>query len=766
MLVAVTAGAAVIAGSPIDALAATPWSVTPDGGGYRVTLHLDRPLPGRDALPEIAIDGRSVGAAQQSADGRALTVVTADPAAAHPSSVRLAWNGRAGENGWQHVPVDAASDISVPKSSVAMADPTAPGPYQVQRADYDLGNTALTLSGLGGKAVEEQAAVWVPTSAPGQRPVAVFLHGRHDSCYQAGTTNSTDDVWPCPSGWEPIPSYLGFNQAAQTLAGDGYVVVSISANGVNAQDNAFAEDAGALARAQLILDHLDLLAAANMGKVPGLSPLLKGRLDLGNVALMGHSRGGEGVAKAALLNAARPHPYGIRGALLVAPVDYARETLPGIPMVVVLPYCDGDVPDLRGQHFYDDTRYADTNDHVLRSSLLMMGANHNFFNTQWTPGLSTAPAFDDWDAEADPSDPTCGSTQPTTTRLTAAQQSQAGTSLIVGFFRLVQGHETTFLPMFDDASAPAISVGAATVLQEDQSPQRLDVAPLQTPSSSVAVPPTGTYCASMEDASPQSGLPSCTGSPDNSRFPSFTPTRYAQNVTASPMLHLSAAGTVTTAVKDHDISAYSALTVRASTDDAGLPTRMTMTVTDGTGRHQSSPAITLNPLPGSGTILPKTWLPSWRWPTSQMSQVNIHDIRQVSLSTSGAALLSDVAFQTPSAGDGGPSTLPQASITGTTVNEGDGGAMVTVHLSRASSRPVLVNIQAVAGTGTQIAGAAQQLSIPAGRVTAPVRIPIVDDTTTEETPDTTYLVVLSDTTNAIANETFAHVVVHDDDLTH
>ena len=25
-----------------------------------------------------------------------------------------------------------------------------------------------------------------------------------------------------------------------------------------------------------------------------------------------------------------------------------------------------------------------------------MGANHNFFNTEWTPGLSQAPSFDDW----------------------------------------------------------------------------------------------------------------------------------------------------------------------------------------------------------------------------------------------------------------------------------------------------------------------------------------------------------------------------------
>jgi hypothetical protein len=70
-----------------------PWSVDRVTGGYQVTLHLKQPLPVRDALPELAVDGASVGTAHQSPDGCTLTVVTRDPAAADPSSVRLAWNG-------------------------------------------------------------------------------------------------------------------------------------------------------------------------------------------------------------------------------------------------------------------------------------------------------------------------------------------------------------------------------------------------------------------------------------------------------------------------------------------------------------------------------------------------------------------------------------------------------------------------------------------------------------------------------------------------
>ncbi len=641
--------------------------------------------------------------------------------------------------------------------TVTAAAAPVPTSYTVQRADYDLGATALTLPSLNNKAVEEQAAVWVPVNAPGRRPVVVLLHGRHDTCFQPGTQNSSDTMWPCEAGWSEIPSYLGFNQSAQQLAADGYVVVSISANGVGAFDNSDSEDAGALARGQLVLRHLDLLAAADAGTAAGVSPLLKDRLDLTNVGLMGHSRGGEGIAKADLLNAARPHPYGIKSVLLIAPVDYSRQTLPDVPLAVVLPYCDGDVSDLRGQHFYDDTRYADPSDHVLRSSVLIMGANHNFFNTQWTPGLSAGPAFDDWDSEVDPQDPTCGSAQPTSIRLTAAQQSNVGSAYIEGFFRLTLGGETSFLPMFDNADNPVVTVGPATVVQESQSAHRLDLAPLTAASSTVVIPSVATYCASMDNLSPQSGLPSCTESPNNAQFPSFTPQRYSANVTAAPMLHLPA-GAVTVTPSTHNLSAQREITVRAALDDANVAANLTLTVIDGAGKQQSLAAQKLAPFPGSGKILPKTWLRTLSWPLSQLRGVNTADIRKIVLTTSGGGvLLSDLAAQTPAVGAGGPSTLPQVSLTGATVDQTSGSATVTVHLSKPGKTSVTANVQTVANTGTQLAAGARVVVIPAGQTTATVQLPVAD---TNATADTTYILVVSAPVNAIVGSgSFAHVVV-------
>ena len=69
----------------------------------------------------------------------------------------------------------------------------------------------------------------------------------------------------------------------------------------------------------------------------------------------------------------------------------------------MLPYCDGDVSNQQGQHFIDDSRYA-YDDDVLRSTVWVMGANHNFFNTVWTPGKYAYSTSDDWGATSTDAD--------------------------------------------------------------------------------------------------------------------------------------------------------------------------------------------------------------------------------------------------------------------------------------------------------------------------------------------------------------------------
>ncbi|OPG10434.1 hypothetical protein B1L11_23755 [Microbispora sp. GKU 823] len=444
------------------------WTVEPVGGGHRVTFHLNTPLPVRDAVPELAADGRSLGPAEESPDGMTLTVVTPDPAVATASSVDVAWNGEVPEA------TAAAAGKAAPapakthgKPAPAPVDPAAPGPYAVTHDEYDLGDTAITLEGLGGRQAEIRAKVYLPDGARGRRPLVVFLHGRHSACYNPAAWTTSNTQWPCPAGQQPIASYQGYDGPADVLASHGYAVVSVSANGVNAADNPYSEDRGALARGEVVMRHLDLLADADRGVGDAkLVSLFKGRLDMSDVGLMGHSRGGEGVVKAALMNAGRARPYGIRAVLPLAPTDFARATLPGTPMAVILPYCDGDVSNQQGQHFYDDSRYAADGDPAFRSSLMVMGADHNFFNTEWTPGVAHAPASDDW---SNRNDPVCGGTAPS--RLTAAEQYAVGTAYIAGFFRLVQGGEQGLLPLFDGSGGTTASAGRPSCTPSPRRPR-------------------------------------------------------------------------------------------------------------------------------------------------------------------------------------------------------------------------------------------------------------------------------------------------------
>ena len=100
-----------------------------------------------------------------------------------------------------------------------------------------------------------------------------------------------------------------------------------------------------------------------------------GKVDMGNIALMGHSRGGEAVANAAAFNRLSHYPddasltfdfnYDIKGIVSIAPVD--GQYLPTGRKVVTenVSYLtfhgshDGDVTSFHGLRIYDRLRFTD-----------------------------------------------------------------------------------------------------------------------------------------------------------------------------------------------------------------------------------------------------------------------------------------------------------------------------------------------------------------------------------------------------------------------
>ncbi len=281
--------------------------------------------------------------------------------------------------------------LSVPNNALTQTDPADPGPFAVTPTEYNLGDNAFMPTGLPA-AVEVRARVHHLTNlGAGPFPLVVIMHGRHATCFDG---NNAFLQWPCTDSRQPILSFQGYDYIGEILASHGYVVVSVSANGINAVDNATG-DLGMAARTELIQHHLELWDMLNTTGAPPFGTSFVGTVDLSNVGTMGHSRGGEGVVRHFLLNQSQGSLFGIGAVFPLAPTTFSRDVINNVPLAVLLPYCDGDVADLQGVHFYDDARYNVPGDSARKHTMLVLGANHNFYNTFWTPSIFAPGSADD-----------------------------------------------------------------------------------------------------------------------------------------------------------------------------------------------------------------------------------------------------------------------------------------------------------------------------------------------------------------------------------
>ncbi|MCR1786431.1 Ig-like domain-containing protein [Nocardioides carbamazepini] len=753
------------------------WSVTAAPGGYEVTVELDQRLPVVSDAPTIEVDGTSIGIATESADGLSLTAFTTDPSVADATEAEPGWASRSSAPA-----ATTAPDEVLPEAALAAPlaeDPAAPGAYTWTESIYKFGDQAIDLAAIGGVRGEVEGKLYLPTTG-GERPVVLLLHGRHTSCYG---TNPNPLRWPCSATQKSIPSYVGYDGTARALASRGYAVVSISANAINSNDNQLAADQGAQARGQLILDTLDLLADAGAGEPVELhddatdddvtldealdkgtvalaeradgfvtppAPLddvsaadLVGRFDLDRVGMMGHSRGGEGVTSAAVLNTLREQPFGIESILPLAPVDFGRMTVPDVAMNVVLPYCDGDVSNQQGQHMLDDSRYA-FGDDSLRTGTWVMGANHNFFNTVWTPGVYLNSVSDDWSGStARRTEPICGtdpSVADTSIRLTPQEQYDLGTVYMTAWFRTTMGGEEQFLPMFDGTGAVPERLGDEDVRTQATAPSsaRSTVASFESASSLIrsSGTATATVCASLAGRTVGQELAACaTSAMGSSTVPHWTPASNGGNVPATPATLLSwtdTAGELRVSVPKgkRDASGYDRLSVKLMAGESvATDTDLTLTVVDGTGATWSSPVSAINPqalvrLPASATSTSTTYLKKLVFqqvvvPVADIAAggVDVADVREIRFagaagsdaSTVGSAYLSDLAFERSAVGTPGPGAEPTLDVYAPFVDEGNGPGTydLAVVLDKPATMPV-TGYASLLGSTTSRAGAAME----------------------------------------------------------
>ncbi|WP_445115194.1 hypothetical protein [Acinetobacter sp. WZC-1] len=300
-------------------------------------------------------------------------------------------------------------------------------------------------------------------------PIIVFLHGQHTPA---------------------DPSYQGYDYLAQSLAGQGYVVLSIDANNINGSGG----DASSQSRAQLVLGTIDKLKQLDEYGGAGVLTALRGKLDFDSIGIMGHSRGGQAIRLAIKFNTARfgndlgtlkqgllqgnaenfkaypdlisaakdgddnklkdlmaarnisfsktadsVQPYNFKAAFALAPTDFEEfKGLTNVPVATLVPSCDGDVSDLQGVYGYDNNRFGFKYDTAPRYQVLVRGANHNFFNTTWLNddySVGNA-AYNDTSY--------CNRDRPDSMRLNPVDQRRIGSFIIGSFMRYFVGDEAQF----------------------------------------------------------------------------------------------------------------------------------------------------------------------------------------------------------------------------------------------------------------------------------------------------------------------------------
>ncbi len=351
---------------------------------------------------------------------------------------------------------------------------------------YDLGRVPLSVLGADGRPhrlpTRLVGEITLRAGSRGPLPVVVILHGAHQSCAEGPDGMSSSD-FPCLPGWEPVESHTGYRYLAERLAGDGFLVVSVDGRPVAPFDHTarpFPDGAEAGVstwmdlRARIVDAHVRRLVRAGAGETgPGVDfgVRLAGRVDAADVGLVGHSRGGEGVVWASLLDG--PRTYRVRALVALAPTDFADRVVPAtVPFAVVLPTCDGDVSDLQGAHFFDRARNSARTQPLLQ--VAVHGANHDFFNGVWPDewGLAAAGTF--------PVDPAGGCDPGSEARLSRGRQEAVGAAIVASFLRgTMLGDAGALAALGVDARPPdAIAGVPVTARAQEPTARRIDIAPL------------------------------------------------------------------------------------------------------------------------------------------------------------------------------------------------------------------------------------------------------------------------------------------------
>lgn len=290
---------------------------------------------------------------------------------------------------------------------ISLENPAAPGSFIVGEITYGSGTDKHRAeygaqAGLISRTVDGTRFLDAWTGLSGKLRTRYFGFGR-DSLPLNGR------VW-YPMGEGPFPLVLivhgnhlaqdfsdpGYEYLGRLMASRGFVFVSVDQNFVNGSfTNLFKglrneNDV----RGWLMLKHIELWNDWN----DNIENRFFNRIDMDRIALIGHSRGGEAVAHAALFNRLPFYPdnakevfdfnFNIRSVVAIAPVDGQYQPagihtpLRDINYFVLQGSHDADMQSYQGLRQYNRISFSD-GFAGFKAGLYIYNANHGQFNTSW-----------------------------------------------------------------------------------------------------------------------------------------------------------------------------------------------------------------------------------------------------------------------------------------------------------------------------------------------------------------------------------------------
>ncbi|MBN8207668.1 hypothetical protein JI666_02795 [Bacillus sp. NTK071] len=346
---------------------------------------------------------------------------------------------------------DYRSQIAVKPLSPVSSNPASSGNYSVQTFTYGSGNdkqrkefskqvdlktqsvNASPMIGEWSKARERfwgfkdtnvplNGRVWMP-EGKGEFPLVLIVHGNH----------KMEDF-----------SDEGYDYLGELLASRGFITVSVDENFLNSSwSGGVAGDING--RAWMLLQHLQQIESFNQKKD---TPFYQ-KVDMNEIALIGHSRGGQAAILAAKFNKLDRYPnnatmrfdfnYAIQTVIAIAPTDYQKLSDRKIEMndvnyLLLHGSYDSDLSEFEGDRQYNGIQLTGGDD-AIKAALYIDRANHGQFNTTWGDNDTYFPFT------------LLLNKKPL---LKGEEQRQIAKTYVSGFLESTLHEDDSFTPMFED----------------------------------------------------------------------------------------------------------------------------------------------------------------------------------------------------------------------------------------------------------------------------------------------------------------------------